>query len=195
MIGRMSIAWVWLGHRPGFCLVPSRFDAHALWIAPMPCPLCRRSAMLCSDLLWDAQSVSRKQVPTLQDAFLCCDRETLLSMVEQGYARRLPGWGQATPQQRRVARKRMGRALEAMLDCAVKRKSGKSPMHIPRRALRRACAAGPGMHRAFGAGARGGSVCGRCAARCRRRRVPVRLCSLVAGSFVSRMARRPLGLL
>ena len=40
--------------------------------------------MLCSDLLWDAQSVSRKQVPTLQDAFLCCDRETLLSMVEQG---------------------------------------------------------------------------------------------------------------
>ena len=76
-----------------FCLVPSRFDAHALWIAPMPCPLCRRSAMLCSDLLWDAQSVSRKQVPTLQDAFLCCDRETLLSMVEQGYARRLPGVG------------------------------------------------------------------------------------------------------
>ena len=48
--------------------------------------------MLCSDLLWDAQSVSRKQVPTLQDAFLCCDRETLLSVVEQGYARRLPGW-------------------------------------------------------------------------------------------------------
>ena len=45
--------------------------------------------MLCSDLLWDAQSVSRKQVPTLQDAFLCCDRETLLSMVEQGYARQL----------------------------------------------------------------------------------------------------------
>lgn len=40
--------------------------------------------MLCSDLLWDAQSVSRKQVPTLQDALLCCDRETLLSMVEQG---------------------------------------------------------------------------------------------------------------
>ena len=69
--------------------------------------------MLCSDLLWDAQSVSRKQVPTLQDAFLCCDRETLLSMVEQGYACRVPGWGQATPQQRRVARKRMGRALEA----------------------------------------------------------------------------------
>lgn len=146
-------------------LVPSRFDAHALWIAPMPCPLCRRSAMLCSDLLWDAQSVSRKQVPTLQDALLCCDRETLLSMVEQGYARRLPGWGQATPQQRRIARKRMGRALEAMLDCAVKRKSGKAPVHIPRRALRRACAAGPGMHRAFGAGARGGSVCGRCAAK------------------------------
>ena len=87
--------------------------------------------MLCSDLLWDAQSVSRKQVPTLQDAFLCCDRETLLSMVEQGYARRLPGWGQATPQQRRVARKRMGRALEAMLDCAVKRKSGKALCIFP----------------------------------------------------------------
>ena len=82
--------------------------------------------MLCSDLLWDAQSVSRKQVPTLQDAFLCCDRETLLSMVEQGYACRVPGWGQATPQQRRVARKRMGRALEAMLGCAVKRKNGKA---------------------------------------------------------------------
>ena len=87
--------------------------------------------MLCSDLLWDAQSVSRKQVPTLQDALLCCDRETLLSMVEQGYARRLPGWGQATPQQRRVARKRMGRALEAMLDCAVKRKSGKALCIFP----------------------------------------------------------------
>lgn len=87
--------------------------------------------MLCSDLLWDAQSVSRKQVPTLQDAFLCCDRETLLSMVEQGYARRLPGWGQATPQQRRVARKRMGRALETMLDCAVKRKSGKALCIFP----------------------------------------------------------------
>ena len=87
--------------------------------------------MLCSDLLWDAQSVSRKQVPTLQDVFLCCDRETLLSVVEQGYARRLPGWGQATPQQRRVARKRMGRALEAMLDCAVKRKSGKALCIFP----------------------------------------------------------------
>lgn len=87
--------------------------------------------MLCSDLLWDAQSVSRKQVPTLQDAFLCCDRETLLSMVEQGYACRLPGWGQATPQQRRVARKRMARALEAMLDCAVKRKSGKALCIFP----------------------------------------------------------------
>lgn len=87
--------------------------------------------MLCSDLLWDAQSVSRKQVPTLQDAFLCCDRETLLSMVEQGYARHLPGWGQSTPQQRRVARKRMGRALDAMLDCAVKRKSGKALCIFP----------------------------------------------------------------
>lgn len=87
--------------------------------------------MLCSDLLWDAQSVSRKQVPTLQDAFLCCDRETLLSMVEQGYACRVPGWGQATPQQRRVARKRMGRALEAMLDCVVKRKSGKALCIFP----------------------------------------------------------------
>lgn len=87
--------------------------------------------MLCSDLLWDAQSVSRKQVPTLQDAFLCCDRETLLSVVEQGYACRLPGWGQATPQQRRVARKRMGRALNAMLDCAVKRKSGKALCIFP----------------------------------------------------------------
>lgn len=87
--------------------------------------------MLCSDLLWDAQSVSRKQVPTLQDTFLCCDRETLLSMVEQGYACRLPGWGQATPQQRRVARKRMGRALDAMLDCAVKRKSGKALCVFP----------------------------------------------------------------
>ena len=87
--------------------------------------------MLCSDLLWDAQSVSRKQVPTLQDAFLCCDRETLLSMVEQGYACRVPGWGQATPQQRRVARKRMGRALEAMLDCAVKRKGGKALCIFP----------------------------------------------------------------
>ena len=87
--------------------------------------------MLCSDLLWDAQSVSRKQVPTLQDAFLCCDRETLLSVVEQGYAYRLPGWGQATPQQRRVARKRMGRALNAMLDCAVKRKSGKALCIFP----------------------------------------------------------------
>ena len=87
--------------------------------------------MLCSDLIWDAQSVSRKQVPTLQDAFLCCDRETLLSMVEQDYARRLPGWGQATPQQRRVTRKRMGRALEAMLDCAVKRKSGKALCIFP----------------------------------------------------------------
>lgn len=87
--------------------------------------------MLCSDLLWDAQSVSRKQVPTLQDAFLCCDRETLLSMVEQGYARHLPGWGQSTPQQRRVARKRMGRALDAMLDCVVKRKSGKALCIFP----------------------------------------------------------------
>lgn len=87
--------------------------------------------MLCSDLLWDARSVSRKQVPTLQDALLCCDRETLLSMVEQGYACRLPGWRQATPQQRRVARKRMARALDAMLDCAVKRKSGKALCVFP----------------------------------------------------------------
>ena len=87
--------------------------------------------MLCSDLLWDARSVSRKQVPTLQDALLCCDRETLLSMVEQGYACRLPGWRQATPQQRRVVRKRMGRALDAMLDCAVKRKSGKALCVFP----------------------------------------------------------------
>ena len=131
VIGRISIVWSMDRPSTRFCLVPSRFDAHALWIAPMPCPLCRRSAMLCSDLLWDAQSVSRKQVPTLQDAFLCCDRETLLSMVEQGYACRVPGWGQATPQQRRVARKRMGRALEAMLDCAVKRKSGKALCIFP----------------------------------------------------------------
>ena len=114
-----------------FCRVRFPFDAHASWIAPMPCLSCRRLAMLCSDLLWDAQSVSRKQVPTLQDALLCCDRETLLSMVEQGYACRLPGWGQAAPQQRRVARKRMARALDVMLDCAVKRKAGKTLCIFP----------------------------------------------------------------
>ena len=87
--------------------------------------------MLCSDLLWDARSVTRKQVPTLQDALQCCNRETLLSMVEEGFACRLPGWEVATPQQRRVARKRMGRALDAMLDCQVKRKSGKGLCVFP----------------------------------------------------------------
>ena len=131
MIGGSSISWGLDPRLIRSCPAPSRFDVHALWIAPMRCPLCRRSDMLCSDLLWDAQSVSRKQVPTLQDAFLCCDRETLLSMVEQGYARHLPGWGQSTPQQRRVARKRMGRALDAMLDCVVKRKSGKALCVFP----------------------------------------------------------------
>ena len=143
MIGQISIIWSMDRPSTGFCPALSRFGAHVLWIALMPYPLCRRSDMLCSLIFFGMRSrCLEKQVPTLQDAFLCCDRETLLSVVEQGYARRLPGWGQATPQQRRVARKRMGRALEAMLDCAVKRKKRQSPVHIPEERCR-ACAAGP----------------------------------------------------
>ena len=50
--------------------------------------------MLCSELLWDAEVVARKQVPTIQDAFVCCDAKTLLHIVEQFYAARLPKWGE-----------------------------------------------------------------------------------------------------
>lgn len=87
--------------------------------------------MLCSELLWDAEVVARKQVPTIQDAFVCCDAKTLLHIVEQFYAARLPKWGSASPQQRRIARKRMASALEAMRQCRIKRKEGKSYCVFP----------------------------------------------------------------
>lgn len=82
--------------------------------------------MSSSKLLWDAQDFSRKQVPTVQDALVCCDKQTLLYVVERMYASRLSGWGNSSPQQRRVARKRMVRALETMRQCQIKRKEGKS---------------------------------------------------------------------
>ena len=87
--------------------------------------------MSCSKLLWDEQVLSRKQVPTVQDALACCDKQTLLYVVERTFASRMPGWETATPQQRRVARKRMARALGAMRQCQVKRKEGKSYCVFP----------------------------------------------------------------
>lgn len=87
--------------------------------------------MSCSRLLWDEQVLSRKQVPTVQDALACCDKQTLLYVVERTFASRMPGWEIATPQQRRVARKRMARALDAMRQCQVKRKEGKSYCVFP----------------------------------------------------------------
>ena len=87
--------------------------------------------MSCSDLLWDAQSITRKEVPTIQDALACCDKKTLLYVVERFYASRLPGWQNASPQQRRIARKRMAHALDAMCQCAIKRKEGKKRCVFP----------------------------------------------------------------
>lgn len=87
--------------------------------------------MSCSDLLWDAQSITRKEVPTIQDALACCDKKTLLYVVERFYASRLPGWQNASPQQRRVARKRMSQALDAMRQCSIKRKEGKKRCVFP----------------------------------------------------------------
>lgn len=87
--------------------------------------------MSCSRLLWDEQVLSHKQVPTVQDALACCDKQTLLYVVERTFASRMPGWEIATPQQRRVARKRMARALDAMRQCQVKRKEGKSYCVFP----------------------------------------------------------------
>lgn len=87
--------------------------------------------MSCSKLLWDEQVLSRKQVPTVQDALACCDKQTLLYVVERTFASRMPGWETAAPQQRRVARKRMARALGAMRQCQIKRKEGKSYCVFP----------------------------------------------------------------
>lgn len=87
--------------------------------------------MSCSKLLWDQQVLSRKQIPTVQDALACCDKQTLLYVVERTFASRMSGWETATPQQRRVARKRMARALDAMRQCQVKRKEGKSYCVFP----------------------------------------------------------------
>ena len=87
--------------------------------------------MSCSKLLWDAQAFSRKQVPTVQDALVCCDKQTLLYVVERAFASRMPKWENATPQQRHVARKRMARALDAMRQCQIKRKEGKSYCVFP----------------------------------------------------------------
>ncbi len=81
--------------------------------------------MSCSDLLWDARQIRGKHIPTIQDAFLCCDEQTLLLTVEHLHASHMPGWADGTPQQRRVARKRMRRALESMRECPVRRKDGK----------------------------------------------------------------------
>lgn len=87
--------------------------------------------MSCSNLLWDAQSIARKKVPTIQDALACCDEKTLLYVIERFYASRLSGWRSASPQQRHVARKRMARALKAMRNCPVKRKEGKGRCVFP----------------------------------------------------------------
>ncbi len=81
---------------------------------------------LSSNLLWDAQVIRRKKIPTVQDALICCDEETLMRSVEKLYASRMPGWQDATPQQRRVARKRLRRSFDAMKECPVKRKDGRS---------------------------------------------------------------------
>lgn len=87
--------------------------------------------MSCSNLLWDVQTIARKEVPTIQDALTCCDKKTLLYVVERFYASRLPGWRDVSPQQRHVARKRMARALETMRQCSVKRKEGKGRCAFP----------------------------------------------------------------
>lgn len=81
--------------------------------------------MSCSDLLWDSRQIRGKHIPTIQDVLLCCDDQTLLQVVEHLYASRMSGWADSSPQQRRVARKRMKRALESMRECPVKRKDGK----------------------------------------------------------------------
>lgn len=78
-----------------------------------------------SDLLWDSHEIRGKHIPSIQDALLCCDVQTLLLVVERLHASRMPGWADSTPQQRRVARKRMKRALAAMKECPVRRKDGK----------------------------------------------------------------------
>ena len=81
--------------------------------------------MSCSSLLWDSRQIRGKHIPTIQDALLCCDDQTLLQVVEHLYASRMPGWADSTPQQRRVARKRMRRAFDSMRECPVKRKDGR----------------------------------------------------------------------
>ena len=82
--------------------------------------------MSCSNLLWDSSVIRRKQIPTVQDALLCCDEDTLLLVVERLHASRMPGWSDSSPQERRVARKRMRRALDSMRECPVKRKDGRA---------------------------------------------------------------------
>ncbi len=81
--------------------------------------------MSSSSLLWDCDTIARKQVPTVQDALLCCDEGTLLAVIERLFAADLPGWSCATPQQRLVARKRMRTSLRIMKESPVHRKEGK----------------------------------------------------------------------
>lgn len=81
--------------------------------------------MSSSSLLWDCDTIARKQVPTVQDALICCDEGTLLAVIERLYASDMPGWSCATPQQRLVARKRMRSSLRTMKECPIHRKEGK----------------------------------------------------------------------
>lgn len=81
--------------------------------------------MSSSSLLWDCDTIARKQVPTVQDALVCCDEGTLLAVIERQFAADMPGWSCATPQQRLVARKRMRSSLRTMKECPVRRKEGK----------------------------------------------------------------------
>ncbi len=87
--------------------------------------------MSSSSLLWDSDTISRKQVPTVQDALSCCDEATLLAVVERLFAANIPGWSCATPQQRHVARKRMRLSLRTMKECSVHRKEGRQAGVFP----------------------------------------------------------------
>ena len=87
--------------------------------------------MSSSSLLWDCDTIARKQVPTVQDALVCCDEGTLLAVIERQFAADMPGWSCATPQQRLVARKRMRSSLRVMKECPVHRKEGKQQGVFP----------------------------------------------------------------
>lgn len=155
---------VWIGHRPGFvwCLPASMRMRYGLRRCRVPCAGGRPC---CALIFFGMRSrCLENRCPRCRMPYCAAIGKRCFpwsSRVMRVVCRGGSGNSAAASHRPQTHGSRFGSHARLRGE-AQKRQS---PVHIPRRALRRACAAGPGMHRAFGAGARGGSVCGRCAAR------------------------------